>query len=346
MKILIVKTHAMGDLLLVTPSIRALRSIYKDAEITVMTGKWSAPILYNNPYINNLITIDDSILFKRRYFSILSLIIELAKKQFDIAFIFQPSISIHALIFASFIKRRIGLSFKNRGFMLTDPVTWDPGSSRYIAENYLDTVKKIKNDSYEIKLDLFLTQNEIEEAEHFLEKNGVSGCRKVIGISPGGGKNPRDYVPMKIWDTGKYINLINRLQAEFDIDILLFGADNDKNICGEIGSKTLKKVIDTCGKTNIRQLIALIRKCDLLLTNDSAPVHFAVAVGTPSITIFGPTNPYTLLPENPEHHGITSPIDCSPCYSHEAFPGCDTPCCMDYIDVETVLDTIRNKLHL
>lgn len=344
MRILIVKTHAIGDLLLVTPSISAVRSIYPSASISVLTGKWSAPVLYNNPNIDEIITIDDSILFGRKWGKIMDFINELRKKKFDLAFIFQPSMKIRFLIYSTSIKKRIGLAFKGNNLFLTDPVLWEPNKSRYIVENYLDLVKKVKDDHFDVKVDLYLTNDEKEAANSFLDKKGIIKKEKLIGIAPGGGKNPRDHVPMKVWDKNKYVDVIKKIIEKFDHTILLFGSAMDKDICNYIKEKTSDRVIDTSGEIDLRMLMALIDKCELLLTNDSAPVHFAIAQGIPSITIFGPTNPYSLLPDHPDHTAIVSPIECSPCYSHEAFPGCDTPCCMDYIDAGCVFDAIERKL--
>jgi heptosyltransferase-2 len=344
MKILVVKTHAIGDLLLVTPSIRALRSICPHSEISVLSGSWSAPILQHNPYINEIITFDDNILFDKKWGGIFKLVNKLRKKHFDLALIFQPSMKVRVMIYSAMIKKRVGLAFGNRRSLLTDSILWEPNRSRYIAENYLDLIRKINDDDFDTKLDLFLTDSEKKAADSYLTKKGIDKKNRLIGIAPGGGKNPRDYVPVKIWDKIKFVELINRILDDFDARILLFGGKTDADICRYIKSETSDKVIDTSGEVDLRQLMALIEKCDLLVTNDSAPVHFAVALKTPSIVIFGPTNSYSLLPDDPDHTAIVSPIECAPCYSNEGFPGCDAPCCMDYIDVEDVYNALKRKL--
>jgi len=344
MKILIVKTHAIGDLLLVTPSIRAIRGLFPDAEISLLTGAWSAPVLQNNPYIDEIISVDDDILFQRKWMAIWGLVRRLKRKHYDLAFILQPSGKIRFMVFSAMIKERIGLAFEGKGFFLTDPVLWEPKRSRYIAENYLDVVRKVGKGDFDTVLDLFLTDDEIMRAERFLKERGIDSRRKLIGIAPGGGKNPRDYVPMKLWGRERFVEVIRKVRGQFDVGVVLFGSEHDREICGYIRSNTPEGVIDTSGEVDLRGLMALIKRCELLLTNDSAPVHFAIALGTPTVTLFGPTNPYTLLPNDPNHVAITSTVNCSPCYSHEAFPGCDAPCCMDYIDVETVFNVVAKKL--
>jgi heptosyltransferase-2 len=212
------------------------------------------------------------------------------------------------------------------------------------VKNYLDVVQKIEDGNYDTRLDLFLTDSEIEEANKYLGKKGIDKEKKLIGFAPGGGKNPRDFVPMKIWDIGKFADIINRIEKNFNVSIVLFGGKSDIEVCRQIKSETSDKVIDTSGEVALRGLMALIQKCDLLVTNDSAPVHFAVALKTPTVTIFGPTNPYSLLPDDTKHIAVQSPISCSPCYSHKAFPGCDTPCCMDYIETDDVYNAIVKQL--
>jgi len=344
MKILVVKTHAIGDLLLITPSIRELKKLYPESSISVLTGRWSAPVLEDNPYIDEVITFDDSIFFKKKWLKIVGLIKKLREKKFDKAFIFQPSLKVRLLIYLAGIKERIGLSFLDKDYFLTKSVYWDPNGSKYVGENYFDLVHRKEDLDYCLGMELFLTDSEREKTGKYLLNKGNTGKKKLIGIAPGGGKNPRDDVSMKIWNKDRYVGLIENINKENEAEIILFGAKSDKEICNYIKSQLSFNVIDSCGEVDLRGLMGLIERCDLLVTNDSAPVHFGLALKVPIVVIFGPSNPYALLPEKGNYRAVISTAECSPCYSNAPFEGCETPCCMDLIGVEDVFNAVKEML--
>ena len=141
-KILVIKTQAIGDVLLTTPSIRALRQKHPEAHITAMVGDWSKDALIGNPYLDDVIPYEDAYLLKFRIGKILRLVNFLRKKHFDKIFMFHPSGYIHFLGFLAGCSQRIGFVRDNSGFSLTEKIPWpENGHHEYVVQTYLWGIK-------------------------------------------------------------------------------------------------------------------------------------------------------------------------------------------------------------
>jgi len=136
------------------------------------------------------------------------------------------------------------------------------------------------------------------------------------------------------------------LSRSYDIVFLLFGDQNDVEI-DKITEKAMHQgvhLINLKGKTTFRELGALIWHLDLLITNDSSPLHLAVALQKPVVALFGPTANWTLCPNSENATAVQSPAKCSPCYGFGRFPGCHTPICMAELSIDTVKIAIEKSL--
>ncbi|MBN2383723.1 lipopolysaccharide heptosyltransferase II [bacterium] len=348
-KILLVKTHAIGDVLLTTPSIVALRHLFPEAQIYALVGNWSRPVLEYNPHLTGLISFDDSILFHYKILAIFKLIRRIKKEKFDWAFIFQPSTMVHLLIMFSGIPYRIGFDNQGSGKTLNKAVAWDIRDHTYIAEKFLELIQVVGSRETRVKLEFFLSPQDIEFSKNFYRehKRVLEQSGAIIGLCPGGGVNPRDRVMAKLWPIDRYVSLLEHLSKQTEACFIVFGLAEDQIYLKRLIRNCqpfADRIIDACMKTTLHQLGALFMKCDLIITNDSAPLHVAVALGVPTVSIFGPTNHRVLLPAHTRHQAIQSTLNCSPCYHNSPFPGCIHVRCMEDISVQTVVE--RTLSHL
>ena len=342
--ILIVKTHALGDVLLITPSIRYLRGKFPKAKISMLVGNWAKEVIEENPYVDKLISFDDSILLKKKVIKILKLIYKLRKEKYDLCIVFHCNPIIHLMAFLIGSPQRMGFEEESSGFSLTYKVPMEQGlTGRYMGDIYFDLVdsgKAIKRDN---RLDFFLRDDEKKFAVSLLERYGIGKNNLLVCIAPGGGMNPREDVLAKRWSPKGFREVAQSLIKDYNGSVIILGSSGDRLIAEEIVDNISPKPINLCSLLTLRQSAALIGESNLLITNDSAPHHVAVALGIPSITIFGPTMPETFIPDHgrDKHLYVKSKLDCSPCYKG-LFPGCNKPKCMEYISAEDVISLIKN----
>lgn len=342
-RILIFRNQGIGDLILVSPAVRAIRSLHPEAHIAMFVGDWSRVSVENNPNIDEIISYPDTYIQDKKPFKILGLVNRIRKGKFDRVYIFHSHDMLHLMVWLAGISERYGFSFNGSGRFLTDKTEWEPNSSRYIADNYLDIPRLAGFDGDDVGLDFNVSNDAESEAEKIIEENGIDR-EKLIILAPGGGINPRQDVFEKRWGTDKFAGLIDALSEEkLGGDYILTGAKAESDICCGIEKLTDAKVLDLCGKTSFEVSAALVKKSKLLVSNDSSIMHTAVAFGIPSMAIFGPSNPSSLLPVSEVNRWISSGVDCSPCYCNSIFEGCQFDLkCMTELTVDKVLNSIKD----
>jgi len=346
-RILIFRNQGIGDLMLISPAIRAIRSLHPDSSISVFVGEWSKISVENNPHIDEIISYPDDWIQDKKPFRILNLVNRIRKGGFKRVYIFHSHDMLHLLVRLAGIPERYGFSFKGTGRFLTNKTEWEPNSARYIADNYLDIPRLAGFKGDDVKLDFIVNDHDETEAKKIIKKSGLKP-EELIVIAPGGGINPRQDVFEKRWGEDKFVELIEMMQEDgFDIrKIVLVGAKAEKNISDRITDNGKLPVLDLTGEIPFGISAALVKKARLLISNDSSIMHTAVAFHTPSIAIFGPSNPRSLLPASKINRWISSVLDCSPCYSNEIFKGClQNSACMRELSAETVLKSIRVLLN-
>jgi heptosyltransferase-2 len=334
--ILLVKTHAIGDVLMTTPSVRAIHHQYPDARFSYMTGRWSHQAVRSNPYIDDVIVIDDADLFERRILKLARLLWNLRTEQFDRAYIFQPAPEVHRLIQMAGIPERIGLYHDGAIHTLTVGIPWINDDRRYGPERYLDLVRATGGEPKGLGLDLAIPDDAVDEAHRLLKDRPGPW----IALCPGGGVNPRQSVPEKRWHPDRWAELADRIHQSLGKTILL-GGSGDYYVARDIAMMNDRVLADGVGHLTLAGSAEVIRRCALCITHDTATMHLAVAVGTPTLALFGPTDPQTLLPNNPKFLPVCHDVECRPCYWHGIFPGCTNPRCLEDLQVDEVWDAVQ-----
>jgi len=308
-KILVIRSGGIGDVLMTTPLIRAIKNKYPDSKIDYLVGNWSKEVLEGNKAINEIISFDDEIIFKKKLFRIFSLIKKL--KKYDLCLVLDKSWQWSLFGFFVGSKFRIGFDRDKEGFANNLNILYD--GSKYELDYNMEIAESldIKNANKEMLLSL--SENDTKFADDFLLNNNLNR-KALIGIAAGGAENPGQKMHAKRWSKEKYITLINKiLKEKEDTAVLLFGGENDSDLNGHILKSTDKiRVYNLAGKTSIKQAAALIRKCRAFITHDSGTMHIAAVTKIPLIVLFGPTDSKRFAPRNATI--IKNDIDCSPCY--------------------------------
>lgn len=314
--LLVIRSGALGDVLMTTPLLRQLKKGMPETKITYLVGKWSASILNNNPNIDEIITFDEEIIFKKKIFSIVTLANQLRKKKFDSCIILDKSRDWTIFCKAAFIPFVVGFERegqKNNFANIKIPFTAD----RNEIEHYLDIAMTLGLEFKDKRTELFCDDNDKAIVYELIDKHQLNkrstieidsstGKKKfglVIGIAPGGAKNPGQEFIAKRWPEENYAVLITKL-VNHGHKILLFGGKDDSAVCEKLKNLALEndmedeRIINFAGITNIQQTYLLMKACDYFVTHDSGPMHIAGAAGLDSrlICIFGPTSAKRFAP--------------------------------------------------
>jgi len=336
-RLLIRSTNWIGDAVMTTPAIRAIRKNFPDAEISILTKPWVAPVFESNPYVNNILIYDDSKKHKGLCGK-LRLAKELKKHHFDAAILLQNAIEAAIITFFAGIPCRIGYNTDARGFLLTHSVKCTPQIKKiHQTGYYLGILQGIGLKTDGTDLDLFVDKKNKELSAKILKSRGVSPGDKLVGINPSA-----TFGPAKQWFPQRYAELADRIEKVFGARIIIFGGPDDAELGRKISQMMQCSPVNLCGKTTLEEAIALINMCDLFITNDSGLMHVATALDTPLIAIFGSTNPVTTGPKSLSSRIVRVPVECSPCLKPQCPKGHLK--CMNNIDVDMVFDVVKKIL--
>ncbi|HOW34937.1 MAG TPA: lipopolysaccharide heptosyltransferase II [Candidatus Omnitrophota bacterium] len=331
-KILVVNVNWVGDVIFSTPVFKALKSSYPAASISCLAVPRVRDILESAPCLDEIIIYDEKGRHQTPWAKI-KLILELRKKKFDVAFLLHRSLTRALLIFLAGIPVRVGYDTKKRGFLLThraEPLS----DTAHRSDYYLGVIEsfgiQVKDRSCELKV--------YDDARLFVEKllneNGVTKNDFAVVINAGGNWD------LKRWPKENFAKLADRLVEDFKAKVIISGAPKDVLLAGEIVSMARHKPVVLTGRTNLKQLAALLEKVNLVISNDSGPLHVANCVGTSVVGLFGPTRPEITGPRGKGRFRIIqNDVQCNqkPCYDL----GCSDNVCMKSITVEQVVDEIR-----
>jgi heptosyltransferase II len=283
--ILIVRTDRMGDVVLTTPAIKALREAYPDARISILVVPATRELVDSNMCLDEVL-IDDHPGEHRGLLGFLKLVGTLRKKKFDCALVLHTKKRANLACFLAGIPVRIGYKNNKFGFLLNRPIV----DVRYKGEKHeaqycLDVLKEIGVTSQMLEVDLPVKEEALQWVDRIFAENHILETDRLIAIHPGASD------PAKRWPVVKFAELANCLIERYRIKIVMIGASSSKDISKEIIASIKGVVIDLTGRTTVGQLAAILMRCEMLISNDSGPVHVAAGVGTPVVSIFTRNQP-------------------------------------------------------
>lgn len=334
-RILIWLPSPMGDAILATPSLRAIRNSLPDAEITFYANKTVKEVLSPTTFCDAWITQTG-----RNPFKIAG---RLKKHRFSKAVLFKNSFGSALTVFLAGIPERIGYNRECRGILLTDklqPLKSDKGDfiPSPMVDYYSGLAEYIGASPDSKKPELEVSDDARQNIE---EKFGnLSKENPLIIFVPGGA-----FGPSKCWASERFAELADRLIENHRAEIVISVANNDKEkkIATEICDKSSHKLLNL-GENPITlgELKALFSKADLVICNDTGPRHIAIALGRAVITLFGPNNPRWTETDYEKEIKIIGKAPCVPCDK----PVCsrDRHLCMESITVKTVAEAANKFL--
>ena len=326
-KILVRATNWIGDGVMMTPALGAIRHTFPLAEIVVVANPLVAQLFIPHPYCDRVITYDRKG-EHRGVPGFYRFVRQLRAERFDLAILLQKAIEAALLAFLASIPQRIGFSTDSRRLFLTSsvPLTSEIRQKHH-SRHYLEMLKAFgitgKNDD----LRLVITQAENDYAL------GLLGKGRWLAINPGAA-----YGSAKRWYPEKFADVADALAEEFSLQVVIIGGPGEKQIGRDIVSRMRYRPVNLVGETTVREMMAVIAHCSLIITNDSGPMHVAAALQVPTVAIFGPTDHTTTYPWTARYRVVRQNVECAPCLKRV----CPTDHrCMTEVTSEMVVSAAR-----
>ncbi|MGK9475941.1 glycosyltransferase family 9 protein [Melioribacter sp. OK-6-Me] len=300
-KILIIKLRGIGDVVLSTVVLDDLLNFFPEAQIDYLTDKSSANWLKGLTQVNTVLVYPKSGMLNK-----LKLITEIRKKKYDIVFDFYSNPSTAQITFLSGAEYRIGFPYRGRkyAYNLYGP---NERGKYHAAELHLEVLKSVgipvKNNS---KLYFYYSKDDENYAEEFLLRSNLND-KVIAGISPTGGWQSKRCPPEKLAE------LVRTLNKKYNIPLLILWGPSDYEDAIKI-----KEIVGDSAHlsppTTVEQMAALMSKCAFIVANDSGPMHISTAIGTPVLSLHGPTNPLHQGPFGSKHEYIVlNELECIMC---------------------------------
>ncbi len=338
MRFLVAQTSFLGDVVLSTPVFTALRRHYPGALIAALVRPEAAELLAGHPDVDAVLTDDKR--GRERGWGAFAVVRKIREGDFDIALALHKSFRTAWILAAAGIGWRVGFRQSAGWFLYHRRVRRDAG--RHDVERNLSILAGLGLNPFTPPLRPFVPcrAEAVERFENVLQASRIRRDTPLIAVAPGSAW------ATKRWTVSGYASLVTSLQGELGAAVVLLGAAGDAACAEEIQRAAGGAGINLVGKTDLPLLVAAIDRSAVLVANDSAPVHIAVARQTPVVAIFGPTVPAQGFgPYSERSRIVERPLSCRPCGRHGgARCPLGTHACMREITAAEVQRAVRELL--
>lgn len=333
-RILVIKLGATGDLILAVPTLRMLRTRFPGAWISVMVDRKLAPLISDCPYINEIIPVNRNKISQLPYF--FQTVKKIRRENFDISVDLQNTKWTHALAYLGGVGERYGFARGFSGRLLNHP---DHGfaSADAPVKHQFRILSKLGVRELDEDLELWQDPEAQERIETLLGHSFDD--KKIVGLVVG--SSPRWVT--KRWPASYFKELAERLMKTLNCRVVLIGSAEDADWAPEDIFEKSDSILNLVGKTSLRDLVPLMKRLDLVVTGDTAPLHIAAAAQTKIIALFGPTDPKRHMPPSEGATIFSRRLACQPCYSGEC-KNAEVMACMKQISVEDVFQAAKRQL--
>ena len=317
-RILVRGPNWLGDAVMCEPALRGLRTLFPDAQISLLVKPAVADLYAGHPALTRVLIYDST----RQHMGLSgkwALAGELRRHGFDLAILFQNAFEAAFLAFLASVPRRYGYATDGRSLLLSDPVAPpDRGTLVHQVHYYWDLLKPLGLTGDPTAPELVVSPEEEQAMAGRLAQGGVTASDIVVGINPGS-----TYGGAKRWLPERFAEVTERLcrtvrdSDDRQVSVVIFGAKGEERLGREIAARLSSRSLVLSGATTIRELMAAVKRCAMLLTNDTGPMHIAAAFQVPVVAIFGPTDWRTTSPFGDAHAIVRQPVDCAPCLLRE-----------------------------
>jgi predicted lipopolysaccharide heptosyltransferase III len=326
--ILVIKLRYIGDVLLATPVLRALRERFPDAHLTVAVNRGTEDVLKWNQDLNEVLIVERSGLAAQFKF-----LREIRRRGFDCVIDLTDGDRSAVLARYSGAPVRIGLNEEHRwrGLLYTTVVQPGP-ETMHRVEHDLETVRPLGIQPKAGPLVLTTSPQDDAAAARLLEQmtgeSTSSDANRLVMLQPGA----RYW--FKAWPAERFAELAGRLAEQYGCRILIGGDTRERDLAEAIRANARTAVVSLAGRLTLLQYAAVLKRCALFVGNDNGPMHMAAALGVPVVVLFGPSNPAEWGPRGARTEVLYKGLDCRRCFHPTCTRGDQS--CMRLITVDEV----------
>jgi len=308
-RILIRFTNWVGDAVMALPALEALKENFPDSSITVVGRPWIIPLLENHPSVDRILPLKKNGRFPADFFEILRVAARIRRIGFDMAVLFQNAFEAALLVRLGGIGLRVGYNTDGRKFLLSHAIIRDKDLlGQHQVEYYLSILRAFGWEAKNRDPRLYAAPGDQESARSLLSGHDIQTGDFLVGLSPGAA-----FGPAKRWPVERFAEIGDRAVETWRAKILILGSKGEWDIGQRLKENMRHESLNLCGRTALGEVMALIDRCRLFLTNDSGLMHIASALDVPTVAVFGSTNPVTTGPRSRNAVVVRSRADCSPC---------------------------------
>jgi len=334
--ILLWSMDRMGDVIRSTPAIRAIKSRFSSARITAVFAARAAPILLENPWIDEHCPVRSPFDIREQ----MRVIRRMRRQSWDLGVLLEADP--HWAILGAFLLRAIGvkqiarfdfghgISRSTLGVRLTEQGSW--------IDQFNRLVTAVGASADGTRTEVHLHSSERNDADRILQLFDVAPGQSFILIHPGG----NFLTVSRQWPPRAFAELIDKVRGRWSIPIAVSGLPAERKFIEEIRRQTSVPLVDLCGRLNMRQLAAVIERSAMCIMNDTGPLHIAHALSRPTVAILGPTAPEVVgIP--PTTIVVRADLPCSPCAFLAGWKACTNPVrweCLSSVSAEQVFRAV------
>jgi heptosyltransferase-2 len=343
-RILIRGTNWVGDAVMSIPAMRSVRRIFPGAHISLLVRPWVHDVYSAVDFVDRILDFDKEGAHGG-WLGRARLARSLRGMEFDMALLLQNAFEAAFLAWAAGIPVRIGYARDGRSLLLTHSCRIDPelrnAHQVYYYLGILSAAGLLESGQQhareqDLDIRIGVRPSDAEGAGALLAASGIREGETLVGLNPGA-----HYGSAKRWLPDRYARVGDALAGRYSAHVVLFGSAGERPFAEAIADQMRHPALVLAGRTTLGQLMALIQRCSLLITNDSGPMHLAAALDVPQLAIFGSTSEVATGPLSGRAEVIKEPVDCSPCFRRE----CPIDLrCMTGITVERVVRAAERRL--
>lgn len=314
-EVLVLRLDRIGDVVMCLPALAGLRAALPQARIRLAVGRWSREIAKSAP-VDEVLTWSAPWVGRadegaESFRALLGKARELRAQRLDLGIDLQGDVRASLLLWASGARRRVGYANTGGRYMLTDVVPLDETVS-WVEQNRRAMKTALAGEPPAAARVDVLGEDDRGFARRLLQQLELEKRRPLVAIHPSGGR------PIKQWPAARWREVAARLQRELQATLLITGSAADAALAREVQQGLPARAIDLTGKLGLRETLALLERVDLFLSPDTGTMHMACALGTPSVTVFGPSDPQRYFSggtgeSGSRHVVVRAELWCSPC---------------------------------
>lgn len=317
-KVLVLAYTGLGNFILYTPALRSIKSIVPHAKFTLLHGDdfGCHEVLSGSDFFLKFIVIKKNV----NWWTKIKWIYKVRKEKFDLVIseFHNNNFFLAFLSILSGARYRLGHvsspGWKNDWDCIYN-IPAKMKNNQHEIDRYLELAFALGVSEQAVDRSLFIQINsdDIKFARNFLASHGINSSDKIISVQVGTSPNDR----WKQWNLDKYIKLCDKIMEVYNAKVILLGSSGEVDMIKSICNRMKQNPILAAGKTTIKQAAAIIKESTLLICNDSGLMHISVAVDTPVVAIYGPTDYKRTAPLGDKHTIIRKNLECSPCFKME-----------------------------